>query len=38
MTFGVLSALPDSEITVDDPACVAVSFPQFWEALREAIG
>lgn len=36
MAFGVLGALPGNDIHVDDPACVAVSFPGFWETLRAA--
>lgn len=34
MAFGVLAALPGNEITIDDPACVAVSYPEFWRDLR----
>ena len=34
MAFGILSALPGNEITIDDPACVAVSYPGFWDDLR----
>jgi 3-phosphoshikimate 1-carboxyvinyltransferase len=33
MAFGVLGALPGNEIEVDDPACVAVSYPDFWDDL-----
>jgi len=33
MAFGILGAIPGNEITLDDPACVAVSFPAFWEEL-----
>lgn len=33
MAFGVLGALPGNDIVVDDPACVAVSYPTFWEDL-----
>jgi 3-phosphoshikimate 1-carboxyvinyltransferase len=33
MAFGVLGALPGNRITVDDPDCVAVSFPTFWHEL-----
>jgi 3-phosphoshikimate 1-carboxyvinyltransferase len=33
MAFGVLGAIPGSEIVIDDPACAAVSFPTFWEEL-----
>lgn len=38
MAFGVLGASPDCDITVDDRACVAVSFPGFWEELLAATG
>lgn len=38
MAFGVLGAVPGSEITVDDRACAAVSFPAFWEELARVIG
>ena len=34
LSFGVLSALPNNELTVDDPGCVDVSFPQFWSELE----
>lgn len=37
MAFGVLGALPGNEIAIDDPACVAVSYPAFWDDLRRAI-
>jgi 3-phosphoshikimate 1-carboxyvinyltransferase len=33
MAFGVLGALPGNEIEIDDPACVAVSYPEFWNDL-----
>lgn len=33
MGFGVLGAAPGNAIEVDDPACVAVSFPSFWDTL-----
>lgn len=33
MAFGVLGASPGTSITVDDPSCVAVSYPGFWEDL-----
>ncbi|HEY8795001.1 MAG TPA: 3-phosphoshikimate 1-carboxyvinyltransferase, partial [Gemmatimonadaceae bacterium] len=33
MAFGVLGALPGNEIEIDDPACVAVSYPAFWDDL-----
>lgn len=38
MAFGILSALPDSDIEIDDPACVDVSFPTFWRELANAVG
>ncbi len=37
MAFGVLGALPRSDVVVDDPACVDVSFPGFWQALAGAV-
>ena len=37
MAFGVLGALPGSDVAVDDPSCVDVSFPGFWSALAGAI-
>ena len=33
MAFGVLGALPGNSITIDDPECVAVSYPDFWRDL-----
>jgi 3-phosphoshikimate 1-carboxyvinyltransferase len=33
MAFGVLGALPGNAVTVDDPACVVVSYPHFWRDL-----
>jgi 3-phosphoshikimate 1-carboxyvinyltransferase len=33
MAFGVLSALPDADIRIDDPAIAAVSDPEFWNRL-----
>jgi 3-phosphoshikimate 1-carboxyvinyltransferase len=33
MAFGILGAVGGNEITVDDPGCVAVSYPHFWEDL-----
>jgi len=38
MAFGVLGAVPGNQITVDDRACAAVSFPSFWEELARVIG
>jgi 3-phosphoshikimate 1-carboxyvinyltransferase len=38
MAFGVLGAMPGNAITIDDPACVDVSFPGFWETLARATG
>jgi 3-phosphoshikimate 1-carboxyvinyltransferase len=37
MAFGVLAALPGSTIAIDDPACVAVSYPAFWDDLRAVV-
>jgi 3-phosphoshikimate 1-carboxyvinyltransferase len=37
MAFGVLAALPDHRIEIDDPDVVAVSFPAFWDHLRAAV-
>jgi 3-phosphoshikimate 1-carboxyvinyltransferase len=37
MAFGVLGAIPGSTVVVDDPDCVAVSFPEFWRALGSAL-
>ena len=37
MAFGVLGALPGSDIAIDDPGCVAVSYPGFWDDLRAAV-
>ena len=34
MAFGVLGAIQGNEIEIDDPDCVAVSFPGFWEELH----
>lgn len=36
MAFGILGALPGNEIEIDDPACVAVSYPGFWDDLARA--
>jgi 3-phosphoshikimate 1-carboxyvinyltransferase len=33
MSFGVLGTLPGHALTIDDPDCVDVSFPGFWEML-----
>ncbi|AMW05016.1 3-phosphoshikimate 1-carboxyvinyltransferase [Gemmatimonas phototrophica] len=38
MAFGVLGALPGNHITIDDPGCVAVSYPAFWRDLSVAVG
>jgi 3-phosphoshikimate 1-carboxyvinyltransferase len=35
MAFGVLGAAPGNDIEVDDPPVSRVSFPGFWELLRE---
>ncbi|MBA2683849.1 MAG: 3-phosphoshikimate 1-carboxyvinyltransferase [Gemmatimonadaceae bacterium] len=36
MAFGILGALPGNEIEIDDPACVAVSYPAFWDDVARA--
>jgi 3-phosphoshikimate 1-carboxyvinyltransferase len=33
MAFGVLGAVPGNVVTVDDPSCVGVSWPTFWDVL-----
>ncbi|MCU0617066.1 MAG: (d)CMP kinase, partial [Gemmatimonadaceae bacterium] len=37
MAFGVLGAVPGNRLTIDDPACVDVSFPGFWGTLERAV-
>lgn len=37
MAFGVLGALPGNEVVVDDPGCVAVSYPGFWADLERVV-
>lgn len=37
MAFGVLGALAGNRIEVDDPACVAVSYPAFWDDLGRVV-
>jgi 3-phosphoshikimate 1-carboxyvinyltransferase len=34
MSFGVLAALQGSSIEIDDPGCVGVSYPRFWDDLK----
>jgi 3-phosphoshikimate 1-carboxyvinyltransferase len=34
MAFGILAALPENDITIDDRDCVAVSYPGFWDSLE----
>jgi 3-phosphoshikimate 1-carboxyvinyltransferase len=36
MAFGVLGALPGNRIQIDDPSCVEISYPAFWDDLRRA--
>lgn len=38
MAFGVLGALPGNRISIDDPSCVAVSYPTFWQELERVRG
>jgi 3-phosphoshikimate 1-carboxyvinyltransferase len=35
MAFGVLGARDGNDIVVDDPTCVAVSYPSFWRDLAD---
>lgn len=37
MAFGVLGAIPGSEVDIDDRSCAAVSFPTFWEELMRVV-
>lgn len=37
MAFGILGALPGNAIEIDDPDCVAVSYPTFWTDLARAV-
>jgi 3-phosphoshikimate 1-carboxyvinyltransferase len=37
MAFGILGAVPGSDIDIDDRACVAVSYPAFWSHLKAAV-
>jgi 3-phosphoshikimate 1-carboxyvinyltransferase len=34
MAFGVLAQLTGNEIEIDDPDCVSVSYPRFWDDLK----
>jgi 3-phosphoshikimate 1-carboxyvinyltransferase len=33
MAFGVLGVATGGGIVIDDPACVAISYPEFWSDL-----
>ena len=35
MSFGVLAAQKDNEITMDDPDIVRISFPEFWKIFHD---
>ena len=35
MAFGVLGATEGAAVQIDDPSCVDVSFPGFWDLLRQ---
>ncbi len=37
MAFGILGAIPGSQVIVDDRDCAAVSFPTFWEELARVV-
>jgi 3-phosphoshikimate 1-carboxyvinyltransferase len=34
MAFGILGALPDCDLAIDDRQCVSVSYPEFWTDLQ----
>jgi 3-phosphoshikimate 1-carboxyvinyltransferase len=36
MSFGILGALPGNQVEIDDPECVTVSYPGFWQDLKSA--
>ncbi len=38
MSFGVLGAMRGNSVAIDDPSCVDVSFPGFWEMLVAGAG
>ena len=38
MAFAVLGTVPGARVVLDDRACVAVSFPEFFDTLAEALG
>jgi 3-phosphoshikimate 1-carboxyvinyltransferase len=38
MAFAILGAIAPNEIEVDDPGCVAVSYPGFWQELERVTG
>jgi 3-phosphoshikimate 1-carboxyvinyltransferase len=37
MAFGVLGASSQADFQIDDPDCVAVSYPGFWRDLAHAV-
>ena len=37
MAFGILSAASGNRIVIENPECVAVSYPRFWEDLRRVV-
>jgi 3-phosphoshikimate 1-carboxyvinyltransferase len=37
MAFGVWAAIPQNSIDIDDPDCVGVSYPNFWQDLRSLL-
>ncbi|MGH7712783.1 MAG: 3-phosphoshikimate 1-carboxyvinyltransferase, partial [Gemmatimonadaceae bacterium] len=38
MAFATLGAATGAELEIDDPACVAVSYPEFWRDLAQVTG
>lgn len=37
MAFGALGAVPGAGVSLDDRACVAISYPGYWEALERVV-
>ena len=38
MSFGILGALAGNAIEIDDPECVSVSYPRFWQDVHRVSG
>ena len=37
MSFGMLGAIAGNSVIIDDPACVDISFPNFWRELERVV-